>query len=646
MIELVVVIAVIAILAAVSVVSYVAITNKAKESNDHSMIDQINLSVLSSSTLSKKNTLHDVLEDLKEDAGFGVEKLKPELKDAEFVYSRSMNKFAYWKDNKVVYPTDVANNSAAAGVDLWFFKDVDESGSLTGQHSYYVKSSKASEITTDGGLDVGSQAISKVTYLNSDASKEVLIRTAGGTLQLGTGSGDSEIAKGTIIHYGNTDKAVVYTSGNSFHTHGAVGRLEVKAGKAVVEENGIAYLVEAKASGVELVEKDGGRFIIPAGVTTEDIPATVAEKIGYTTTEDNYDNATTTGDKSYQIGSLEALESFRDLVNGGFNFSGVTVKLTSSITLKDGWKPIGEGSRDVTLGNYKGSYLKEHDGVGASFAGTFDGNNKVISNLNSTGYVPTLFSVDGDHLNFVYGFFGILYNATIKDLAFNNVNIDFLENVSVPTATTEQKLAKADSVAALAGFVAEGCTISGITVNGTIKASDAVGGIIGRAYGIEVDSVKKDGSVSISNCVNNATVYATGDKAAGILGYAKRANGNKISVSLSDNVNNGQISSKCYAAGIATLQDLGATCVASRNENKADISVAEYVKDKNGNDSAVGIAHVCMGIGFENYNATNNSSTSKAYLAGGEIECNLVSKNYPKNTADPSSFEKNTNPVL
>ena len=150
LVELVVVIAVIAILAAVSIVSYMGITKKAKESNDHMMIDQINLSVASTSIPNRKATIHGMLEDLKENAGFGVEKIKPELEGTEFVYSYSMNKFAYWKNNDVVYPEDVKNNPSARGTDLWFFVDLDSNGVLAKGHSYYLKSSQSKEVTTDG----------------------------------------------------------------------------------------------------------------------------------------------------------------------------------------------------------------------------------------------------------------------------------------------------------------------------------------------------------------------------------------------------------------------------------------------------------------------------------------------------------------
>jgi prepilin-type N-terminal cleavage/methylation domain-containing protein len=231
LVELVVVIAVVTILSAVAIVSYISITNKARESVDHSMIDQINTSVSTSSVLQRKGTLHEVLEDLKEDAGFGIEKLKAEVKDAEFVYSYSMNKFAYWKDNKVVYPEDVAKNPAASGVDLWFFKDL-TSSSLTEGHSYYIKSSTVETVTSDGGIDVGSQSIPTINYVHDeDPGQNVVIRSNGGQLNV-TAPHD------TVDWYGCSKVNINSIDSASFHAHGRpIGEVKIGSGHYVVESS-------------------------------------------------------------------------------------------------------------------------------------------------------------------------------------------------------------------------------------------------------------------------------------------------------------------------------------------------------------------------------------------------------------------------
>lgn len=75
-----------------------------------------------------------------------------------------------------------------------------------------------------------------------------------------------------------------------------------------------------------------------------------------------------TADKPYEISTAEQLAGLAQLVNGGTNFSGKTIKLTADIDLGDKeWTPIG---------NDDGSYNYYE------FKGTFDGDGHIICNLN------------------------------------------------------------------------------------------------------------------------------------------------------------------------------------------------------------------------------------------------------------------------
>ena len=88
-----------------------------------------------------------------------------------------------------------------------------------------------------------------------------------------------------------------------------------------------------------------------------------------------------TADKPYEISTAEQLAGLAQLVNGGTNFSGKTIKLTADIDLGDKeWTPIG---------NDENWELK--------FSGTFDGDGHTISGLNVLDTLfPGLFGyVDG-----------------------------------------------------------------------------------------------------------------------------------------------------------------------------------------------------------------------------------------------------------
>jgi len=157
----------------------------------------------------------------------------------------------------------------------------------------------------------------------------------------------------------------------------------------------------------------------------------------------------------YLITNLDELILFRDSVNAGetkYNATGVYVVLTADIDmLGENWTPIGNTT-------YNGKYAPVD--TSKVFSGTFDGNDKVISNLTiskTVGGVDTQANV---------GLFGITgAGAVIKDLTINNVTIN-----------TDGR-----NVGALAGYT-YGATLENITVNGNIQIKggnnvSAVGGM-------------------------------------------------------------------------------------------------------------------------------------------------------------------------
>ena len=141
--------------------------------------------------------------------------------------------------------------------------------------------------------------------------------------------------------------------------------------------------------------------------------------------------------------------------------------------------------------------------------GSFDGNNKTISNL----YINT--SAENS------GLFGFILNdygrCSIKDIIFYNVNI---------TST-------ADYSGVLAGNV-KNTDISGITVNsGSINGTTDVGGIVGFAN-----------KTNITNCVNRIPIVGSNINIGGIIGYG----GENISVT--NCANYGDVKGYYYIGGI------------------------------------------------------------------------------------------------
>ena len=182
------------------------------------------------------------------------------------------------------------------------------------------------------------------------------------------------------------------------------------------------------------------------------------------------------------------------------------------------------------------------------YKGTFDGNNKTITNL----YIKTA------HNN--VGFFCMIMGATIQDLIFDNAKV---ENVS--TTYT-----KALCTGILAGGSDAGTNppshIKGIktTKNCTVIGQNDTGGIVGNACNINIENCENRSSVkgesyvggiagdyyykNIKRCTNYGTVETVknnSQRTGGIIGYA---NG----TSIEDCANYGKLTSKgLYYGGIA-----------------------------------------------------------------------------------------------
>lgn len=189
-------------------------------------------------------------------------------------------------------------------------------------------------------------------------------------------------------------------------------------------------------------------------------------------------NGDGTAANPYLIKIAEELAWFRDFVNAGNKTA--CARLEADIDMSTVCHPA-----DKTNGVAELSWepiSKEE----TYWEGSFDGNNKTISNL----YIKTSSKYSG-----LFGEILILVhaNSSIKDIIFENVNI---------TSTNEFS-------GVLAGF-AKKTDISGITVNsGSINGTHYVGGIVGLSD-----------YTNISNCVNRIPIVGSNDNIGGICGYA------------------------------------------------------------------------------------------------------------------------------
>ncbi len=176
----------------------------------------------------------------------------------------------------------------------------------------------------------------------------------------------------------------------------------------------------------------------------------------------------------FQISTAAELAWFRDYVNEKYENVKASAKLTADIDLSgfchaaDASKNIGNKSW-VPIGNSTNKYQ-----------GTFDGNNKTITNLY----------INASQLN--VGLFGCTYEGTIKNLTFEYANVTNTNNY----------------VGVLVGKAFWGSTLQNIKISNTcqIKGGNYTGGIAGYLDG------------NAYNCVNYATVQGI-KYIGGLCGY-------------------------------------------------------------------------------------------------------------------------------
>ena len=184
--------------------------------------------------------------------------------------------------------------------------------------------------------------------------------------------------------------------------------------------------------------------------------------------------------------------------------------LGQDITLTTEWAPVGTDA--------------------APFTGTFNGNGKVISNLqiNQSG---------SDRI----GFFGLAQNATIQNVGFENVNV----------------IGRND-VGAIVGRL-RGATVNKCYVTGYVEGNDHVGAIVGGGDG--------DAKGTISNCYAYAYIYTRSSQVGGIIGTIK--NTHVLNAYFAGQV----VSPSSNTGGIASLIDGG-----SDNKIECCITMAQDLK--------------------------------------------------------------------
>lgn len=496
-IELVIVIAVIAILAAVLIPTFANIIQKANVANDVALARNMNTILIADEATNGRSTdMYDVLIAL-EQGGFKLENLNPRADGNVFAWDKANNQIVYLDKKNPAKPIFQAKEIGNNKGDLYITTRKAEVFADYPGYSYYFASDISGNITLDEGscLDTGEFALNGNVSVKTNKDVEIQ-GTINGTITVDSTSGK-------ITNYSVVENVVIKnTAATSYHERGHVAAMEIQnslTGKVVLENDAyVEKLTNNKTSGT--VESKG--YVKAVDDNSSD------KKSVKPTTGTGY---------ALEIGTYDQLVNFRNKVNAGASYSGMTVKLTADIDISErAWTPIGAAYRDKEGPNAIGPNAKV-------FQGTFDGQKHKITGLTNTGFkISSVFkgsnsTTPAGYSEYVFGLFGSVYNATIKNIEMANVNIDL--------GCDEKEKVVGDSVGAIVGYAA-GDERTGVTIDsckvlsGSIVGYDAVAGIIGRTYSAKT---------TINKCENAATVTAI-RRACGILGFASFPEANIVAI--------------------------------------------------------------------------------------------------------------------
>ena len=483
-VELVIVIAVIAILAAVLIPNISRLVRKANESNDVSLAKNMNtLLTMDEAENGKATNMYDVLIAL-ENGGFKLSTLNPRASGNVFAWDKANNQIVYLSKDKILFQAKEVKNKG----DLYITtRDADTFNTFPG-YSFYLVQDLTADVELEKGSNLDTGEFTLTGTVSCKTGEDVDIR---GKIK-GTLTVDSTAGK--ITNYSIVENVeIVNTASTSYHEKGQVQTFTINdtlKGKVVFENSAYVKTLVQKNTKTESEVENKGFIETVSSESTAPTDKKIAK-----TEKDKF---------TIEIRTFEELCNFRDKVNAGATYDGLTVKLMADIDISSrAWTPIGAYPRKVG-----GKTLNEVPDA-TVFKGKFDGQGYTISGLTNTGfristsYMGNNATTPTNYNEYVFGLFGSIVNAEIRNLNLTKVNIDLVCDNTLKIL--------GDSVGAVVGNVAgEKCVIENCKVlSGKISGFDATAGVIGRITATKT---------TVSGCVNAVAVEST-RRAAGIIGY-------------------------------------------------------------------------------------------------------------------------------
>ena len=451
-VELIIVIAVIAVLAAVLIPTFSNLIQKANVAADTTLIKNLNTALAMDTSVSKHVTMTQALEATKEN-GFDVEKIVARATNNKIVWDSVNDCFAYSEKDKnaLTYIPDSKTDANVEAYQLW---TIVKGATLDEKYSSYIAGTNVvanNPITATKGVDVGENTgIAEIVY-SGGSNQSVVIRTNGGKLTVNAPNDHVE-------HYGLAKEIDVQAvSGTTYVEHGTVAKMTVAAAQKVeIKTTAVVVQLDNKSANVSV---EGNGYVGELAANSTDLASG------------------TVGGDTIQVGTYDKLQALALASTLDIKLDNKTIELTADIDLTGKvWTPFGFSEK-------------------APFGGTIDGKGHAIKGLSAAGYTPstTIKNTTNGNSGPAYGFVCIAKNATIKNIRFVDVDIDIKDGLAVGAVVGD---ARGSSL-----------TIDNVTVNGTVKAMDKVGGLVGLA-GYNDGEDTNNFTLTITNSTNNANIIA------------------------------------------------------------------------------------------------------------------------------------------
>lgn len=542
-VELIIVIAVIAILAAVLIPTFSNLIKRANVANDTALVRNLN-TALAADGAKQHDTMREALAAANA-FGYDVSKINAKADGNEILWDSYNDCFVYKDESGINYiPDSQIKGEAGKGAQLWHIANKGISDISSEYSNYLGEGTYAGTLNVSTGLDVGDHTeVTAVEYTGK--GENVIIYMNGGKLTV-----TETNATAQQYFYGSASQADITTGTSCFHVYGAIAKTNVLAGKVVAENGGMVIVSKAETNAS--VEKNGGIVLAASEGTSFD------GKVSLSTPEEK---------AAYvlEISTAAELASFRDRVNAGMTYEGLTVKLTANIDLstQGNWNPIG--NRYVLNGGTPVDTTKD-DGATyrKAFMGTFDGQGHTISGLFINSADTSYKGVKMNDSDSTYAaLFGYVDKATVKNFTVNgfvsgcdvagvigilgdNCTVDsVVSNVTVggKTGENEEQSARGKVGGIVNMTKGDGSTIIKCTNNGAVRSDKLANNEDRGDYASGIIALIQHNGITISNCKNTGAVTTKNYHVGGIVGGAAKTDGPDFSVTIKNCENNGDITS-------------------------------------------------------------------------------------------------------